>query len=74
MNVHTPFSTNPLHIANEAQKMAQRAEGADGRIFQKVAMVSMGVVALASVAQVFVSLLRELNRKLGKETHAGRGR
>lgn len=58
----TPITPNPLHIANEAQKMAEKA-GHDGRVFQKVAMVSMGVMAAASVMQMLMPLLRELNRK-----------
>ena len=71
---HSPFSTNPFHIADAAQRMAEKAEGADSRAFQKVAMVSMGVVALASTAQVFLSLLRELNRKCDDIQRSSRGR
>lgn len=71
---HAPFSINPFHIADAAQRMAEKAEGADSRVFQKVAMVSMGVVALASTAQVFLSLLRELNRKYDENQKLGRWR
>lgn len=72
--MHTPFSTNPLHIAGTAQKMAQNAEGADSRLFQKVAVISMGVVALASATQVLLGLLRELNRKYDNDKYSGRSR
>lgn len=54
---------NPLHLANTAQQMARNAPAADAVVFNKVAMVCMGVMAAASVAQVFQPLLRDLNRK-----------
>ncbi len=54
---------NPLTIAREAQQMARQAGGCDGQVFQKVAMVSMIAMALASLSQVGLSLLRELDKK-----------
>lgn len=54
---------NPLHLANTAQQMARSAPASDAVVFNKVAMVCMGVMAAASVAQVFQSLLRDLNRR-----------
>jgi hypothetical protein len=60
---------NPLHLANTAQSMARSAPGGDAAVFNKVAMVCMGVTALASAVQVLQPLLREHDRK-----HAGRGR
>lgn len=74
MTMHVPFSPNPLQVANEAQKMAQNAEGMESRLFQKVAVVSMGVVAVASVMQVLMPLLHQLNRKYDDEKREGRGR
>jgi hypothetical protein len=59
-----PFPPHdPLRIANTAQDMARKAQGADCVIFNKVALVCMGVMAVASVGQVIHSLLRDLNRK-----------
>ena len=58
---------DPMRIANMAQDMARKAQGADSVVFNKVALVCMGVMALASVAQVFHLLLRDLNRKEQRE-------
>jgi hypothetical protein len=74
MTMNAPFPPNPLQVANMAQRMAGNAEGMDSRVFQKVAMVSMGVMAVASVVQVLAPLLRELNRKHDDERSRGRGR
>ncbi|MBK8915564.1 MAG: hypothetical protein IPM64_13375 [Phycisphaerales bacterium] len=63
---------NPLHLANTAQQMARSAPASDAVVFNKVAMVCMGVMAAASVAQVFQSLLRDLNRR--EKGSLGRGR
>jgi hypothetical protein len=63
---------NPMHVANIAQNMAKNAETCDARIFQKVALISMCVMAAASATQVFQSLLRELNRKHDREQSRGR--
>jgi len=54
---------NPLHLANTAQQMARSAPAADAVVFNKVAMVCMGVMAAASVMQVLQPLLRDLNRR-----------
>jgi hypothetical protein len=65
------LSPNPLHLATTAQEMARKAEGREGVMFQKVALVCMGVMALASVTQVLHSLLRDLNRKEHHERSRG---
>lgn len=68
---------DPLHIANAAQQMARTAPGNDAVVFGRVAMVCMGVMAAASVAQVFQSLLRDLSRKHAADDQrrgSGRGR
>ncbi|MCC7290451.1 MAG: hypothetical protein IT449_00145 [Phycisphaerales bacterium] len=66
---------NPLHLANTAQQMARNAPASDAVVFNKVAMVCMGVMAAASVMQVLQPLLRDLNRKHDAEFRArGRGR
>jgi len=72
--MHAPFSANPLHIADTAQRMAQKAEGTESRVFQKVAVVSLGVVAAASAAQVLLGLLRELNRRYDNDRNSDRSR
>lgn len=60
MMPHTP---NPMHVAQTAQNMAEKAEGADAKLFQKVALVSMAVVALSSLSQVAIELLRRAPNK-----------
>lgn len=68
---------NPLHLANTAQQMARSATAADAVVFNKVAMVCMGVMAAASVVQMLQPLLRELNHKHTKQMFGddrGRGR
>ncbi|HMQ16211.1 MAG TPA: hypothetical protein PKC49_09580 [Phycisphaerae bacterium] len=64
---------NPLHLANTAQQMARSAPASDAVVFNKVAMVCMGVMAAASVMQVLQPLLRDLNRRERQE-HPQRGR
>ncbi len=54
---------NPLYIAEKAQQMAKHAGDGNNLVFQKVAMVSMVVMAAASASQILVQLLREINRK-----------
>lgn len=54
---------NPLHIANTAQNMARNASGMEAAVFNKVAMVCMGLMALGSVMQAVQPLLRDLNAK-----------
>ena len=53
---------SPLHVANTAQQMAKGA-GQNAAVFNTVAMVSMGVMAAASVAQILHPLLRDLHAK-----------
>ena len=68
---------NPLHLANTAQQMARNAPASDAVVFNKVAMVCMGVMAAASVMQVLQPLLRDLNRKHAADEprkRVGRGR
>lgn len=68
---------NPLHLASTAQQMARSAPAADAVVFNKVAMICMGVMAAASVLQVVQPLLRDLNRKHTKQMYGddhGRGR
>ncbi len=62
---------NPLHLASTAQQMARTAPAADAVVFNKVAMISMGVMAAASVAQVFQPLLRDLIAKRDDEHRHG---
>lgn len=64
---------NPLHLANTAQQLARNAPKDDAVVFNKVAIVCMGVMAAASVLQVLQPVLRDLNRKHSAETqHRGR--
>lgn len=66
---------SPLHLANSAQQMARIAPKADAVVFNKVAMVCMGVMAAAAVVQMLQPLLRDLNRKHARESNnRGRGR
>ena len=65
---------NPLHLANTAQQMARNAPKDDAVIFNKVAMVCMGVMAAASVLQVLQPLLRDLNHRQDRSQHHGRSR
>lgn len=64
-------SHDPIRRVNAAQEMARKCDGAEGTMFNKVTMVCMGVMALASVAQALHLLLRDLNRKENKDR--GRG-
>ncbi len=66
---------NPLHLANTAQQMARYAPKEDAVVFNKCAMVCMGVMAAASVMQVLQPLLRELNGRHSRDAHhRGRAR
>jgi hypothetical protein len=66
---------NPLHLANTAQQMARNAPKDDAVVFNKVAMICMGVMATASVLQVLQPLIRDLTRRRDQESdHRGRGR
>jgi hypothetical protein len=67
-----PFPPHdPLRIANTAQDMARKAQGTDCVMFNKVAMVCMGVTAVVSVGHALHSLLKELNRKEHRERSRG---
>jgi hypothetical protein len=63
MTMNAGFPQNPLHVANMAQRMAENSEGTNSLMFQRVAMVSMGLVAVASAVQVLAPLLKDLNHK-----------
>jgi hypothetical protein len=66
---------NPLHLANTAQQMARNAPKDDAVVFNKVAMICMGVMAASSVVQMLQPLIRDLTRRRDKETdNHGRGR
>jgi hypothetical protein len=66
---------NPLHLANTAQQMARNAPKDDAVIFNKVAMICMGVMATASVLQVLQPLIRDLTRRRDQQSDKhGRGR
>lgn len=58
---------SPLHLANTAQQMARNAPRDDAVVFNKVAMISMGVMAAAAVVQMLQPLLRELNGKCRRD-------
>lgn len=63
---------SPLTIARESNAMAKESGNA---AFQKAAMVMMGVMAAASVAQILHLLLNDLNRHDREHGHShGRGR
>lgn len=64
---------NPLHLANTAQHMARIAPKDDAVVFNKVALVCMGVMAAVSVLQLVQPLLRDINRKHANG-EKGRGR
>lgn len=61
-------SPNPLHLANTAQQLARNAPKDDAVVFNKVAMVCMGVMAAAAVVQAVQPLLRDLNRQHDRES------
>lgn len=66
---------SPLHVANTAQQMARGAPKNDAVVFNRVAMVCMGVMAAAAVVQMLTPLLREINRRHdGDCDRRGRGR
>jgi hypothetical protein len=55
--------------------MARYAPKDDAVIFNKVAMISMGVMAAASVVQLLQPILRDLNRRDDhRRQERGRGR
>ena len=54
--MNSPFNSNPLSVAREVQQMAQKTKGTDCEIFQKVALISMCVMAAAGTSQVLLQL------------------
>jgi hypothetical protein len=72
--MNASFQQNPMHVANMAQRMAKNAEGSNSLVFERVAMVSMGAVAAASVMQILAPLLRDLNRKYDEKGRGQRAR
>ncbi len=50
-------------MANTAQQMARNAPKDDAVVFNKVALISMGVMAASSVLQLFQPIIRDLVRK-----------
>jgi len=65
---------NPLHVANTAQQMARAAPKEEAVVFNRVAMVCMGVMAAASAAQMLQSLLLEFNKVHDKDRAGSRSR
>jgi hypothetical protein len=66
---------NPLHLANTAQQMARNAPKDDAVVFNKVAMICMGVMAASSVVQMLQPLIRDLTRRRDRQSDKeGRGR
>lgn len=57
------FTANPLHVASLSQQMARTSSQSEAIVFNRVAVVCMGVVAIASVLQALQPLLRELTRR-----------
>jgi len=70
----SPFNPSPLYIAEKAQNMAQKTKGTDCEVFQKVALVSMCVMAAAGASQVLLQLWKQLCQKENQGRHQGRGR
>ncbi len=70
MTVMTPH-TNPLVIAKESMAMSRES---GSQVFQTVAMVTMGAMALAAVMQAGHVLLHDLNRKYDAERSGDRSR
>ena len=70
MTIHIP--PNPMTaVAREAMEMGDKH---GSKAFQTMAMVSMGVVALAGVTQVIMELIKAVHRQdHGRGGHGGRG-
>jgi quinolinate synthase len=62
---------NPLYLAREVQHLARNAGAGDSLVFQKVAAISMCIVAVASGMHVLKELYRTLHPE---ERHSGRSR
>ena len=61
---------SPLDLARTAQSMARTASADNALVFNKVAMVCMGVMAAASVLQVLQPMFRVLTQKNRSERPA----
>ena len=64
---------NPYTFVDTAERMARHAPPESAVAFNRMAMVCMGVMAVASVVQVLQPLLRDLNRHADRHDR-GRGR
>jgi len=62
---------NPLYIAKEAQHLAKNSDSGNGLVFQKVATVSMCMVAVLTGMHMLMEIWRELHKG---ERRQGRGR
>jgi len=62
---------SPLDLARTAQNMARSASADNAVVFNKVAIVCMGVMAVASVLQVLQPMLRDLTTR--RDTDGPRG-
>lgn len=56
------YTPHPLHLADKAQQMARYAKGSNAEAFQKVATISMCIVAVTVGMQMLMNLYREINR------------
>ena len=62
---------NPLYVAKGAQHMAKAAGAGEGVVFQRVATVSMCMVAVLTGMHMLMEIWRELRRD---EHQKSRGR
>jgi hypothetical protein len=63
---------SPSTIAEAAQRMAGKADKSDAKMFQKVAMCSMIVMAAAGATQLLLQLIRELRKHDDHDHYRGR--
>lgn len=64
---------SPLDLARTAQQMARAAPADNAVVFNKVALVCMGVMAAASVVQVLQPLFRDLVSRKNDDQERRRG-
>lgn len=64
---------SPLDLARTAQNMARTAPADNALVFNKVAVVCMGVMAAASVLQVLQPMIRELTARHDSDGARPRG-
>jgi hypothetical protein len=69
-----PAQPSPAQVANVAQQITRNAEGRDALLFRKVALVNLGVMALASVSQVLLDVFRKKSRCYDRDEASRRGR